>query len=274
MLQKIIFHSILVFCQIQGATYSTMSPVVQAKAIEGNLAKVTDSLCMCKYEVSNKEYNDFLASIRGTDNYHKNLEPDTALWLSHPYNAHLHRHYHRNSLFANHPVVAISYSAAIAYCNWLTTQYMANRKKKFKRVKFRLPTEAEWMHAASGGKSGLNYPWGNYLRSKTGEQMAVFRYIGDTQIGFDSTSQSFKIMLSNDEIIKWDGIPAVVRSFYPNPLGMYHVSGNVAEMVAEPGLTKGGCYNDAGYDIRIQSKKYYTGPSIEVGFRVAMEILP
>lgn len=45
-----------------------------------------------------------------------------------------------------HPVVHISYPDAVAYCQW-----------KGKRP----PSEAEWEHAAHGGKHSDNpYPWG------------------------------------------------------------------------------------------------------------------
>ena len=50
------------------------------------------------------------------------------------------------------PVVGVSWHDSVRYCEWLAAQ--TGRA-------FRLPTEAEWEHAARGGRDSTLYPWGD-----------------------------------------------------------------------------------------------------------------
>lgn len=87
-----------------------------------------DSYLMDKYEVSNKEYGEFVKA-KG--------HPAPAYWDDPRLNK------------PEHPVVGVNWEDAKAFCEY--------RGK-------RLPTEAEWEKAARGPKANL-YPWGNEFDS-------------------------------------------------------------------------------------------------------------
>jgi len=57
----------------------------------------------------------------------------------------------------DHPVANVSWSDAMAYCQWLND---LRRNELPSGVVLRLPTEAEWEKAARG-TDGFIYPWGN-----------------------------------------------------------------------------------------------------------------
>jgi len=76
----------------------------------------------------------------------------------------------------NQPVVYVSWEDAVKYCQWLSEK--TGRQ-------YRLPTEAEWEYAASGGGK-REYPWGdeeptpkraNYYASKIGKTTPVGSYL-------------------------------------------------------------------------------------------------
>lgn len=163
------------------------------------------------------------------------------------------------------PVQNISYEAAVEYCKWLTDSYNSYAKKKnFVSVVFRLPTEKEWMEAAQGGRNLAPYPWGGYYyKNSKGCFLSNF-YSSHFPECEDCKYKS----LANDGSF----FPVNTGAYFPNDFGLFNMSGNVAEMVEEKGIAKGGSWEDIPEECTIESVKKYDSPSPAVGFRVFMEI--
>ena len=249
------------------------------KAQPSTFAKVNDQYYINKYEVSNGDYKKFLNDLAQTKQaeLYKKCLPDTMLWGKENRNQPYVTYYFSYPTYANYPVVGITYEDAVEYCKWLTGVYNSKTDRGFKKVVFRLPTDEEWTLAANGGDKDKVYTWNSpYVLDAKKGYMCNFLRVGDNMISYDASQNSFKVVNTSfknfspqDKAI----IPAPVESFFPNRSGIYNMCGNVAEMVSEQGIAKGGSYNDPGYDVRIASVKRYSQPSVEIGFRVAMEVL-
>ena len=104
----------------------------------------------------------------------------------------------------DHPVVHVSRNDAVAYCQWAGK---------------RLPTEAEWEIAAQGGTNREEYYWGDELARdgvhRCNTWQGEFPNTNTLDDGYAGT--------------------APVKTYDPNPYGLYQMIGNVWEWCVNPG---------------------------------------
>lgn len=245
---------------------------LSARALEKHMKKIRQNLFASETELTNEEYEMFLMDLVKNREFDmlQTCQVHKTDWISLlPEGL---RSLPDSKLFANGnpdmpdmPVVNISHEAAEKYCQWITTVYNnAPERKKFKKVVFRLPTADEWMEAANGGRQGVAYPWGGYfIRNSKG------CFLANYNVEFEPGA--YGPTGANNTDGGYFTVP--VASYFPNDLGMYNISGNVAEMIDQPGKTKGGSWMDIAYYGQITTVHDQEAPSPAVGFRVFMEVV-
>lgn len=243
---------------------------------------------MYRYEISNYMYRLFLRDLehRHAGSQLEMARVDESGWKQKlAYGEPYQTYYFSHPAFAGYPVVNVTQAGALLFCDWLTEQYNAYAKRKFKnaRVTFRLPTEQEWITAARGGNPNAIYPWnGPYIRGGKGDFLCNFSPVGEENIYRDTSGQVQQVPFNKRALYASSfslsdnaDITAPVKSYFPNAYGLYNMSGNAAEMLMEQGHTKGGSWGSTGYEVRIDAHDPYagiTGPSPYIGFRVVMVV--
>jgi len=139
----------------------------------------------------------------------------------------------------DHPVVDVSWEEARAFCTWLTIQFNEQSSSELAFV-YRLPTEAEWEHAARGS-GGRRFPWGEtweQMRANTREAL-----LGGTRpVGSYITGASSYGCLDMAGTI-WEWTSSLDRLYPYDPY-------DGREDPQAPGrrILRGGCYaNPHGY---------------------------
>lgn len=284
------------YAYIPSGTFNTNNKVISVQAFY-----------MQTTEVTVLEYRTFLFDLL-IQNRKKDFlmaKPDQTQWLkTMGENAKpLKDHYFSHSAYNNYPVNNISREGALMYCRWLNEEL--NKSDLLKKNEIindvRLPSNYEWMYAASEGGKQKPYPWGGpYVRNAKGCYLANFKPGKDTSLTCDSwnklkdvkdgdslvqfikTMDDARLPIFNNNPYSDDGglYTVNVNSYAPNDFGLYCISGNIAEMViddeSKQPMTKGGSWMSPMHELQINTEgihKGETGPMLDVGFRVVITYL-
>ena len=245
-----------------------LTALLNVNDLEKNMIQLKGNIYMDKFEITNGEYRNFLDNLKRSNqmDLYKTVLYDSTDWVTHFKGSTGFENdrdmYQWHPSYTNYPIVNISYEAAIAYCEWLTTQYNLQRKRKYTQVIFRLPTESEWRYAAGSGNENAktSFPNDDPL---TKEKCYLANYYpipkSDTVIG--------------NYVIDGAFTPTHVGTYNPNDLGFYNTFGNVSEMIAKKGVAKGGSWYNTFEECNFQKQINYTKPDCGIGFRIVMEVI-
>ena len=207
-----------------------------------------DAFYMDVYEVTNAQYKKF---VDANPEWGKDHIP------SRYHDGNYLKHWTGNSYGrGDHPVVYVSWYAAMAYAEWAGK---------------RLPTEAEWERAARGGLSGKKYPWGDLLDSNK----AKYRGGGTTAVGtYPPNEYGLYDMAGN--VWEWC-LDAYDGDFYKtsphrNPIaradGITQVTRRFTDAKA-PRVLRGGAWSNSRSALRVADRRQFNPTSTDnsSGFR-------
>jgi formylglycine-generating enzyme required for sulfatase activity len=267
-------RSICFFCCLLLLTvgsFSQSNAGIDDRWIKKHFVRVEDGLLMAGHETTNAEYRRFLNALleEGKTEEYLRCLPDTQSWLKLGVQATpLVSHYFRNPSFDHYPVTGLSRESVDAYLQWLTKAYQSQGKIRYSGAEFLLPSRDEWIRAAQAGDTSKVYPWGSgFIRNNRGEDLCNYRHV---ELRFDSTTNKYvEVPEKQPDVFRGT---TRVDTYFPNALGLFNMSGNVAEMINEPGTAMGGSFNDPAWKVRIKSEQGFGPPTPMVGFRAAIRL--
>jgi formylglycine-generating enzyme required for sulfatase activity len=292
--------------------HSFIAADINPKHIEGKFKLVKGNIYAGESEITNLEYNAFLRYLKenkrddvyAASNFDLSKYEGASLALMKNY--HMDRQpLKKERYFTNYPAINISHEGALAYCEWLTEQYNNSRDRKFKKVKFRLPTLNEWRIAALGYKNFQSWDINENqieMTIQTDDKEEICRSCPKKLVPFTESGILYPWYFAynyrdkplnsrgcslgnfqwpdgqkhcNPKLVTPDGfvLTSPVQAYFPNGMGLYDVVGNVAEMINEPGKACGGSWNHPPEQSTIMSVNNYDGPDSAIGFRVFMEVI-
>lgn len=200
-----------------------------------------DDYWIATYPVTNGEYHRFL-----TETGHGS-RPSTWYLGAYPWDR------------SNHPVAGVSAPDADAYAAWVSA---------LTGHPWRLPTEAEWEHAA-GGPDALEFPWGDTFdatRANTRETGVHTTTPVGAFPGGRSPCGALDMAGNVEEFVADDYVA------YP---GGRHVADHLVQTMTTYRVARGGSWSRFG-DLTRTRRRHgaFPGPLYPVGFRLATGVQP
>ena len=234
--------------------------------------KIKGNIYIDKTEVSNFDWREYVIWLEKTYGKtameYRNALPDTLVWKEkESFNEPYTQYYYSHPAYNDYPVVGISYEQAVQYCKWRTervkelfeTKMLTDKKNVYPtNFEYRLPTKEEWEAAAKIGYS-----------EKIQQQLNT-KYKGQILANLKRNKEDNVVVAGN--IPDNADITAPVKSYWPNAAGCYNLIGNVAEMINQQGLAKGGSWKNEPSEVYIEKDLTYTKPTAWLGFRCVAEI--
>ncbi len=214
-----------------------------------------DAFYVDTHEVTNSQYKKFVDAnpLWGKDHIPSRYHDGNYLkhWTGNSYGR------------GDHPVVYVSWYAAMAYAEWAGK---------------RLLTEAEWERAARGGLSGKKYPWGDLLDSSK----AKYRGGGPTTVGsYSPNGYGLYDMAGN--VQEWC-LDAYDGKFYKSSPHRNPIAGvdSITQItryftnVKTPRVGRGGAWSNSRTGLRVANRRELNPvfTSNGSGFRCARPVSP
>jgi len=216
-------------------------------------AVLLDSFYLGKYEITNRQYCDFLNSAEDGGEIKVDggiVYASSDAGNSYPYcDTSTSRSYsqivYSGGVFSvrtkpevggrdmsNDPMVQVSWYGSAAYCNWRSEQEgnetcynLSTWDCDFSKKGYRLPTEAEWEYAARGGSPYYRFPWGDTITHSQANYCSYWEE-GSPLYSYDLSPTEGFHPDCNDGIYPYT---SVISSFFANGFGLYDMAGNVFE---------------------------------------------
>ena len=200
-----------------------------------------DDFWLARYPVTNGEYREFLAATGRPG------RPTTWYLGAYPWDR------------ANHPVAGIEPQDADAYAAWLSERT---------GHPWRLPTEAEWEHAATG-TDGRDFPWGDAFDPGAANTRETGLHTTSPVGAFPAGRAPYGTHDLGGNVEEF-----VADDYRPYPGGPF-VADHLVETIGTYRIARGGSFSRFG-DLTRTRRRHgaFPGPLYPVGFRLASGVRP